>query len=178
MSLATAFGAAGAAAVVGSLWAVNDATTAALMRDFHTLLNLEGMPPAEALRTAQLRALREARARTRGKNTKGKALAGDPTHWAAFVHQGLGYAAPPGGYVSSAVASLPEYWGTGADAGSSADGLGLRLPIFASLPGPDPSAIVWRCPVADCSQQADGDMDSPFDADCCPVHPGNVFVLT
>ncbi|WP_328982444.1 CHAT domain-containing protein [Streptomyces mirabilis] len=178
LSLATAFGAAGAAAVVGSLWAVNDATTAALMRDFHTLLNLEGMPPAEALRTAQLRALREARARTRGKNTKGKALAGDPTHWAAFVHQGLGYAAPPGGYVSSAVASLPEYWGTGADAGSSADGLGLRLPIFASLPGPDPSAIVWRCPVADCSQQADGDMDSPFDADCCPVHPGNVFVLT
>lgn len=26
--------------------------------------------------------------------------------------------------------------------------------------------------------KADGDMDSPFDADCCPVHPGNVFVLT
>ncbi|MFJ8027845.1 hypothetical protein [Streptomyces sp. NPDC096311] len=49
--------------------------------------------------------------------------------------------------------------------------------IFASLPGPDPSALVWRCPVADCSEEADGDMDSPFNADCCPVHPGNAFVL-
>ncbi|MFJ1749949.1 CHAT domain-containing protein [Streptomyces sp. NPDC088116] len=176
LSLATAFGAAGAAAVVGSLWAVDDATTAALMRDFHTLLNLEGLPPAEALRTAQLRALREARARARGKKTKAKALAGDPSSWAAFVHQGLGNAsAAQGSVVSSAVASLPESEGSNAD--SAPGSPGLRLPIFASLPGPDPSAIVWKCPLDDCTQQADGDMDSPFDADCCPSHPDNAFIL-
>ncbi|MFD3379049.1 MULTISPECIES: CHAT domain-containing protein [unclassified Streptomyces] len=176
LSLATAFGAAGAAAVVGSLWAVDDATTAALMRDFHTLLNLEGLPPAEALRTAQLRALREARARARGKKTKAKALAGDPSSWAAFVHQGLGNAsATQGSVVSSAVARLPE--SEGSNAGSAPGSPGLRLPIFASLPGPDPSAIVWKCPLDDCIQQADGDMDSPFDADCCPSHPDNAFIL-
>lgn len=177
LSMATAFGSAGAAAVVGSLWAVDDAATAALMRDFHTLLNLEGLPPAEALRTAQLRALREARAGTRGKKTRAKAPAGDPSYWAAFVHQGLGYTAPPEDSVSSAVATLPERWGTSSDTEASTDGPGLRLPIFASLPGPDPSALVWTCPVADCSEEANGDMDSPFDADCCPVHPGNAFVL-
>ncbi|MFG2601001.1 CHAT domain-containing protein [Streptomyces sp. NPDC048462] len=172
LSLATAFGAAGAAAVVGSLWAVDDATTAALMRDFHTLLNLEGLPPAEALRTAQLRALREARARARGKKTKAKALAGDPSSWAAFVHQGLGNAsATQDSVVSSAVARLPE------SDDSASGNPGLRLPIFASLPGPDPSAIVWKCPLDDCIQQADGDMDSPFDADCCPSHPDNAFIL-
>ncbi|MFD5441507.1 CHAT domain-containing protein [Streptomyces tendae] len=177
LSMATAFGSAGAAAVVGSLWAVDDAATAALMRDFHTLLNLEGLPPAEALRTAQLRALREARAGTRGKKTRAKAPAGDPSYWAAFVHQGLGYTAPPEDSVSSAVSTLPERWGTSSDTEASTDGPGLRLPIFASLPGPDPSALVWTCPVADCSEEANGDMDSPFDADCCPVHPGNAFVL-
>ncbi|WP_405931376.1 CHAT domain-containing protein [Streptomyces sp. NBC_00827] len=178
LSLATAFAAAGAAAVVGSLWAVDDATTASLMRDFHTLLNLDGLPPAEALRTAQLRALREARARTQGMNTKAKAPAGDPTYWAAFVHQGLGHVPTPRNpVVSSAVAALPEDRDRDSDGSSAPDSLGLRLPIFASLPGPDPSAIVWKCPTADCSEEADGDMDSPFDADCCPAHPDNAFVL-
>ncbi|MFI6550107.1 CHAT domain-containing protein [Streptomyces prunicolor] len=178
LSLATAFAAAGAAAVVGSLWAVDDATTAALMRDFHTLLNLDGLPPAEALRTAQLRALREARARTQGRNTKAKAPAGDPTYWAAFVHQGLGHVPTPRDpVVSSAVATLPEEGDSGMDEGSALDNLGLRLPIFTSLPGPDPSTIVWKCPVADCSEKAVGDMDSPFNADCCPAHPDNAYVL-
>ncbi|MCZ4122705.1 CHAT domain-containing protein [Streptomyces sp. H39-S7] len=176
LSLATAFGAAGAAAVVGSLWAVDDAATAALMRDFHTLLNLEGLPPGEALRTAQLRALREARARARGKKTKAKALASDPSSWAAFVHQGVGTAsAAHDSVASSAIAALPECEDSNADWAPSSPG--LRLPIFANLPGPDPSANVWECPLADCMQQADGDMDSPYDADCCPSHPDNAFIL-
>ncbi|SHN14552.1 CHAT domain-containing protein [Streptomyces yunnanensis] len=177
LSLATAFGAAGAAAVVGSLWSVDDAMTAALMRDFHTLLNLDGLPPAEALRTAQLRALREARARSWGNSTKARTPASDPSYWAAFVHQGLGHTATPrDSLVSSTVATLPEHRGTDTDTGSASHGLGLRLPIFATLPGPDPAAIVWKCPVVDCSEVADGDMDSPFDADCCPAHPDNAFV--
>ncbi|WP_415951282.1 CHAT domain-containing protein [Streptomyces sp. KLOTTS4A1] len=174
LSLTTAFAATGASAVVGSLWAVNDAMTAALMRDFHALLNLDEIPPAEALRTAQLRALRNARARPFVKSAQARTRAEDPWYWAAFVHQGLGHsAAVHGPVLSSVVAPLPD----SGPAGSGATAQTLRLPIFASLPGSDPSAIVWRCPVDGCPEKATGDMDSPFDADCCPAHPSDAFVL-
>ncbi|MFD5395318.1 CHAT domain-containing protein [Streptomyces sp. NPDC127097] len=174
LSLSTAFAAAGAAAVVGSLWHVEDAATAALMRDFHTLLNLDGMPPAEALRTAQLRLLREARARTRGQSTKARTAAEDPFFWAAFVHQGRGHlAAPPADGASSAIAELPDDL---THSGGSSDGFGLRLPIFSSLPGPGSAEVVWTCPLTDCAEEAIGDDDSPYAADCCPTHPDSAFV--
>jgi CHAT domain-containing protein len=44
----------GAAAVIASLWKVNDASTAALMREFYRLRYVEGLGKAEALRGAQL----------------------------------------------------------------------------------------------------------------------------
>ncbi|MFL4905794.1 CHAT domain-containing protein [Streptomyces sp. MMS24-I2-30] len=172
LSLATAFAAAGAAAVVGSLWAVDDAATAALMRDFHSLLNLDGMPPAEALRIAQLRALRDARARAVGRGPKARSRAGDPSSWAAFVHQGLGHPAAGSTLpIGSAIADLP-------DATAAARVSQFRMPIFPSLPGPGPSTFKWTCPVPGCSEEAPGDTDSPFDADCCPAHPDDAFVLT
>jgi hypothetical protein len=174
LSLATAFAAAGAAAVVGSLWTVDDAATAALMRDFHLLLNLDGMPPAEALRVAQLRALREARARAVGRGPKARSGAGDPSSWAAFVHQGLGHPAALSRIpIGSAIVDLPD-----ATDDASTRVSQFRMPIFPSLPGPGPSAFKWMCPVPGCSQEAPGDTDSPFDADCCPTHPDDAFVLT
>jgi hypothetical protein len=45
---------AGAAGVVASLWAVNDLSTAMLMERFYRLWRQDGMPPAEALRQAQI----------------------------------------------------------------------------------------------------------------------------
>lgn len=177
LSLATAFAAAGAAAVVGSLWTVDDGATAALMRDFHALLNLDGMPPAEALRIAQLRALREARAKAAARGPKARRAAGDPSSWAAFVHQGLGHPAavsrvPTG----STIADLLDDTGSPHDASASVSR--FRLPIIASLPGPEPAAFKWTCPVPGCAEEAPGDTDSPFDADCCPAHPDDAFVLT
>lgn len=50
---------AGAAGVVASLWAVNDLSTAMLIERFYRLWRREGLPPAEALRSAQ-RWLRDA----------------------------------------------------------------------------------------------------------------------
>lgn len=67
--LTRAFMSAGAARVVASLWAVDDAMTADLMVDFHAHLR-RGEAPAQALRLAQL-AARERQAH--------------PACWAAFV---------------------------------------------------------------------------------------------
>ena len=53
-SLATAFLVAGARSVVGSLWPVPDDATSVLMFLTHHFLRTEGMPPAQALRRAQL----------------------------------------------------------------------------------------------------------------------------
>ncbi|MBP2326639.1 CHAT domain-containing protein/tetratricopeptide (TPR) repeat protein [Kibdelosporangium banguiense] len=82
LSLATVFAAIGAGAVIGSLWAVSDASTRTLLETFHTLLNKDALAPADALRTAQLRSLETARSR-HSPNAKD-----DPWHWAAFVHYG------------------------------------------------------------------------------------------
>ena len=78
---------AGARRVVGSLWSVPDAPTAALMSRFYTLLLDEGRSPAEALRGAQLALRRERRFSA-------------PEAWAGFVLQGdwrplPGLPAPP-----------------------------------------------------------------------------------
>lgn len=66
---------AGAPRVVASLWAVEDRATAELMTRFYEAMWRRGLPPAEALRAAQLE-LRDGR-RFR-----------DPAHWAGFVLAG------------------------------------------------------------------------------------------
>jgi tetratricopeptide (TPR) repeat protein len=92
-SLATAFLAAGARTVIGSLWKVPDAATSLLMFLVHHYRNVAGHPPADALRQAQLWMLDPARQAPAGMPP---ALAGhaadaavaDPRSWAAFVHRG------------------------------------------------------------------------------------------
>ncbi|HYO13067.1 MAG TPA: CHAT domain-containing protein [Thermoanaerobaculia bacterium] len=66
---------AGASRVVASLWRVEDQATAALMTRFYRALWEEGLPPAAALRAAQLGVREERRWR-------------DPYYWAGFVLQG------------------------------------------------------------------------------------------
>lgn len=66
---------AGAPRVVASLWKVEDRATAELMTRFYRALWQEGLPPAAALRSAQLSLRRERRWR-------------DPYFWAGFVLQG------------------------------------------------------------------------------------------
>jgi CHAT domain-containing protein len=64
---------AGAARVVATLWNVNDEATAALMKRFYNLMLQKKMPPAAALRRAQLDMM---------------AAGKDPFYWAGFVLQG------------------------------------------------------------------------------------------
>jgi CHAT domain-containing protein/tetratricopeptide (TPR) repeat protein len=66
---------AGAPRVVASLWQVDDAATADLMREFYAAMLTEGKRPAEALRAAQVRML---------KQTQWPS----PYYWAAFTLQG------------------------------------------------------------------------------------------
>lgn len=66
---------AGAPRVVASLWQVDDAATANLMREFYKAMLVEGMRPAEALRAAQMRTW-----------TNDPDLS--PYFWAAFTLQG------------------------------------------------------------------------------------------
>jgi CHAT domain-containing protein len=73
-ALARAFLIAGAPAVVGSLWVVDDRATARFMTSFHTEL-AAGLAPAEALRAAQTKAIRSG---------DGDA----PMVWAAFRYEG------------------------------------------------------------------------------------------
>ncbi|GIF73918.1 CHAT domain-containing protein [Asanoa siamensis] len=89
LSLATAFLAAGAAGVVGSLWAVPDDTTPHLMHVFHHFL-AKGATPAAALRAAQLWMLDPHRPYVPGMPLppdEPTRLA-DPAGWAAFIHHG------------------------------------------------------------------------------------------
>jgi len=73
LSLARPFIAAGVPTVVASLWDVDDRASHALFVAFHRGLR-RGLPPAEALRSAQLDALAES-----------DALLRDPSNWANFV---------------------------------------------------------------------------------------------
>ena len=66
---------AGARQVLSSLWKVSDRATTELMKELYRAMLLEGLPPAEALRTAQRKLLR-----TRPFDA--------PESWAAFVLQG------------------------------------------------------------------------------------------
>jgi CHAT domain-containing protein/tetratricopeptide (TPR) repeat protein len=66
---------AGTARVVSSLWRVDDAATADLMKRFYRAVLEKGLPPAAALRFAQLEMMRRARFR-------------HPFFWAAFQLQG------------------------------------------------------------------------------------------
>ncbi|HEX5890463.1 MAG TPA: CHAT domain-containing protein [Pyrinomonadaceae bacterium] len=66
---------AGAAGVVASLWKVDDEATAELMKHFYAALFNKGMPPAAALRDAQLELAKHPRWQS-------------PYYWAGFVIQG------------------------------------------------------------------------------------------
>lgn len=66
---------AGAAGVVASLWKVDDEATAELMKHFYAALFKKGMPPAAALRDAQLELAKYPRWQS-------------PYYWAGFVIQG------------------------------------------------------------------------------------------
>lgn len=66
---------AGASRVVASLWKVSDAGTATLMASFYTAMEKEGLPPAAALRAAQVQMWKQKRWNF-------------PYYWAAFQIQG------------------------------------------------------------------------------------------
>lgn len=70
-----AFMSAGSKTVVSSLWKVDDRATADLMRAFYESMLQQGMPPAAALRAAQLKMMQQ-------EGTKA------PYYWASFVIQG------------------------------------------------------------------------------------------
>jgi CHAT domain-containing protein len=75
VSLVRAFMHAGVPRVAATYWDVKDASTAALMRSFYRAMLVDHLPPAAALRSAQLEMLRGGRWRA-------------PHHWAAFTLQG------------------------------------------------------------------------------------------
>jgi CHAT domain-containing protein/Tfp pilus assembly protein PilF len=66
---------AGASRVVASLWSVSDMATAKLMAEFYRAMEHDGMPPAAALRKAQIRMWRQREWKS-------------PYYWAAFQIQG------------------------------------------------------------------------------------------
>jgi CHAT domain-containing protein len=66
---------AGASRVVASLWNVSDAATAKLMAEFYRAMEKDHMPPAAALRTAQIQMWKQKRWTS-------------PYYWAAFQIQG------------------------------------------------------------------------------------------
>jgi CHAT domain-containing protein len=92
-SLSTAFLAAGARTVFGSLWAVPDAETSLLMYLVHHFLATESCDPVDALHRAQLWMLDPARRPPPGMPMElARHAAGDtvaaPASWAAFTHYG------------------------------------------------------------------------------------------
>lgn len=75
MGLTQGFFYAGAERVMASLWLVEDRATAELMSRFYSAMFKEGLPPAAALRAAQL-------------SVRGDPRWQDPFYWAPFVLQG------------------------------------------------------------------------------------------
>jgi tetratricopeptide (TPR) repeat protein len=92
-SLSTAFLAAGARTVLGSMWAVPDVATALLMYAVHHFLNAESRAPADALHRAQLWMLDLQRRPLPGMPAELTAHCdrpdlANPVSWAAFTHMG------------------------------------------------------------------------------------------
>jgi CHAT domain-containing protein len=92
-SLSTAFLAAGARTVFGSLWPVPDAETSVLMFMVHHYLNAESCAPADALHRAQrwmLDPWRRPPPRMPAELAVhcGHPELADPVAWAAFTHMG------------------------------------------------------------------------------------------
>jgi CHAT domain-containing protein len=92
-SLASAFLAAGAHTVFGSLWPVPDRSTSVLMFMIHHFLQVYRCVPADALHRAQLWMLNPDRRPPDGMPAElldacGRPEVADPASWAAFTHQG------------------------------------------------------------------------------------------
>jgi CHAT domain-containing protein len=91
LTLATGFLAAGATAVIGTRWPVDDDTAAALSLRLHLHLQT-GHPPAEALRRAQLDLIRPTADVRESLGPQLAALTDDrlshPASWAGHVHHG------------------------------------------------------------------------------------------
>lgn len=79
-TLAQAFFSAGVPAVIGSLWEVEDMSTARLMTAFHRAYQVEKLNPCQALRRAQLAILNAGQGQWR-----------HPYYWAAFLLSGNGF---------------------------------------------------------------------------------------
>jgi CHAT domain-containing protein len=89
---------AGAAGVVASLWKVDDEATAELMKHFYAALLQKGLPPAAALRDAQLELAKQPRWAS-------------PYYWAGFVIQGQydqkeGFGRSASGKTSAVIAAI------------------------------------------------------------------------
>ncbi|MDX3227976.1 CHAT domain-containing protein [Streptomyces sp. ME19-01-6] len=93
LTLSTALIARGAADVIGSRWAVRDASTALMMAVFHDFVTTHGLAPVDALRAAQLWMIDPHREPppTLHDDLRGEAARidlGQVHLWAAFTHQG------------------------------------------------------------------------------------------
>jgi CHAT domain-containing protein len=92
LTLATAFLAAGATAVIGTRWPIDDDTAAVLIHRLHHHLHL-GRPPAEALRLAQLDLLTLTPDLRHGLHPHLAAIddprLAHPASWAGHVHHGI-----------------------------------------------------------------------------------------
>jgi hypothetical protein len=92
-SLSTAFLVAGARSVIGSMWRVNDDATALFMFMVHHFLRDRRLPPAAALRAAQLWMLDPDRLAPSTmapdlRDLAGRARWAKPAAWAGFTHVG------------------------------------------------------------------------------------------
>ncbi|MFH8801014.1 CHAT domain-containing protein [Streptomyces sp. NPDC017936] len=177
LSLATAFLAAGASAVVGSLWLVDDRRTADLMLDFHRRLRERDLAAADALREAQLAALRTPRdaspttAEGRGSGKEGDGNddtdPADPYVWAAFIHHGRGELMAPD-RATEPHEDEPAQSPDDDTAPTTGSAPGERIFPIRRAPA---ETEHWQCPDPLCTHRAPGDDEGPFEDECCPVHP-------
>jgi len=129
VGLAAGFLQAGTAAVVAPLWTVYEASTADLTVHFFRFWKQEGLPPAEALRHAQL-ALRHSEAWSH------------PMYWAAFALSGDGWTQPQAAprKEEAAMAEREDGRQTEEQVRRSTERL------LAELPGdPDATPVRYRC---------------------------------